>query len=62
MDLNHITLNKIKPQVLMIKVLVKQQILFIKVCHSWAMVVAQLVEWLLLTPEVRGSNPVMANL
>ena len=25
----------------------------------WAVVVAQLVEWLLLIPEVRGSNPVI---
>ena len=26
----------------------------------WAVVVAQLVEWLLLTPEVCGSNPVIS--
>ena len=29
--------------------------------QSWAVVVAQLVEWLLPIPEVRGSNPVIGN-
>ena len=28
---------------------------------GWAVVVAQLVEWLLPIPEVRGSNPVIGN-
>ena len=27
---------------------------------EWAVVVAHLVEWSLLIPEVRGSNPVIA--
>ena len=27
--------------------------------RGWAVVVAQLVEWSLLIPEVRGSNPVI---
>ena len=26
---------------------------------TWAVVVAQLIEWFLLLPEVRGSNPVI---
>ena len=29
---------------------------------DWVVVVAHLVEWLLLTPEVRGSNPVIGKL
>ena len=30
-----------------------------KAYEFWAVVVAQLVEWSLPTPEVRGSNPVI---
>ena len=30
-------------------------------CKAWAVVVAHLAEWLLLTPEVHSSNPVVAN-
>ena len=28
----------------------------------WAVVVSQLLEWLLLTPEVRGSTPVIGKI
>ena len=30
--------------------------------HFWAVIVAQLAEWLLPTPEVRGSNPVIGKM
>ena len=35
----------------------KVELLTVKFFKNWAVVVAQLVEWLLLTPEIRGSNP-----
>ena len=35
---------------------------FINFGQNWAVVVAQLVEWSLLTPEVHGSNPVVGKL
>ena len=34
----------------------------VKKQFSWAMVVPQLVEWLLPTPEVHGSNPAICKL
>ena len=37
-------------------------IAIIKVCNIISDVVAQLVEWSLLRPEVQGSNPVMGEI
>ena len=34
----------------------------ITISHKWAVVVAQLVEWSLLIPEVRSSNPVIGKI
>ena len=36
--------------------------LYIKAYFTWAVLLAQLVEHLIRTPEIRGSNPVISNI